>query len=294
MIKYHGGVLATRAIDHWEYAGRSFCVSYAYPEKVELYHQIGQSVMLDNGAFSMWSQGQEPNWQAYYEWAEPWLAYQTTWAIIPDVLDAGGPPGETEQEAQRRLAQLEHDNDALIEQWPLAPDKGAPVWHIQESLERLDRLVYCWPLVCLGISSEAFGRINSPTWCRRMEDVMDVACDAQGYPRTKLHLLRGLKFCGGPYPLYSADSATVARGWSGAPGANKKVAPRMVAKYYASFDGLNPPPRWERDRQEALFDLTEVVDLEDGGPLADPHPDSDKPAIPLKRTGLGKAQDTLV
>lgn len=289
MIHYHGGVLHTGALEHWMYAGRHFCVSFAYPAPVELYHEIGQSVMLDNGAFSLWKDGKPTDWPAFYRWAEPWLRYQTTWCCIPDVMDG-----------------TEAANDKLIDEWVvwahengLDRTKGAPVYHLPESLERLDLLVREWPLVCLGVSSAKYGAINSPPWRKRMEEVMDVACDAAGYPRTKLHLLRGLAFSGGPYPIYSADSASVARSWAGSP--KSGIAMKNVAKFYASFDGRNPPPRWVRPaQQEALFAEQEpamelsVDDLEGAAPLGDPHPDAEKPAQPLTRMPSNRVQGELI
>ena len=282
MIKYHGGVLHTDALDLWEYAGRSFCVSWAYPQKLELYHEIGQSVMLDNGAFSAWTEGKAVDWNDYYRWCEPWLEYQTTWAIIPDVIDGDW-----------------RANDALIAEWPHG-DKGAPVYHITGPLERLARLCEEWPLVCLGISSEQYGRINSPAWRKRMEQVMDVATDEHGLPRTRLHMLRGLAFCGGPYPLWSADSASVARSWSGSPRAG--VAPKAVAKFYASFDGKNPPRRWVRPvEQPALFAAEpepevefSADELDAGGPLGDPHALEARAAVPIQRNRANSAQGGLL
>lgn len=277
MIKYHGGVLHVDAVDHWEYAGKNFCVSFAYPQHIRLYHEIGQSVMLDNGAFSLWKEGKPTDWPSYYRWCEPWLEHQTTWAIIPDVIDGDW-----------------RDNDRLIAEWPFG-HKGAPVYHITGPLERLARLCEEWPLVCLGISSEQYGAINSPTWRQRMEQVMGVACDEHGYPKTRLHLLRGLKFCGGPYPLYSADSASVARSWSGSPKGG--VAPKMVAKFFSSFDGLNPPARWVRSvQQDALFEEHHepVTDLDAPEPLAERHPLNDKAAIPIQRNAQNRVQGALL
>src|SRR6185312_4548263 len=112
-----------------------FCVSHAAPADVRRCHEIGQSVMLDNGAFSKWKQGTATNWPAFYKWADQWLDYPTTWAVIPDVIDGG-------EEAQ----------DALIDEWPFG-ERGAPVWHMDESLDRLARLCDTWPKVCIGSTS---------------------------------------------------------------------------------------------------------------------------------------------
>ena len=88
MIHYHGtpvtpiDVLLTLA-------GKNFCVSHMRPDDIERVHRIGQSVMLDNGAFSKWKSGKETDWNKYYEWCDKWLDFPTTWAVIPDVIDAG-------------------------------------------------------------------------------------------------------------------------------------------------------------------------------------------------------------
>ena len=81
MIHYHGTPI-TPVATFMDLAGRHFCVSHARPDDVERAHAIGQSVMLDNGAFSKWRSGRETDWPAYYEFAERWLAFPTTWAAI--------------------------------------------------------------------------------------------------------------------------------------------------------------------------------------------------------------------
>jgi hypothetical protein len=44
--------------------GRNLLVSFAYPARVKLAHEIGQEVLLDNGAFSVWRQGKEIRWDS--------------------------------------------------------------------------------------------------------------------------------------------------------------------------------------------------------------------------------------
>jgi hypothetical protein len=95
-IHYHGTPITPNRV-MLEMAGAHFCVSHAAPAQVKLCHEIGQSVMLDNGAFSVWKRGHEPDWSAYYEWCDRWLDYPTTWAVIPDVIVGD-----------------ERDNDALL------------------------------------------------------------------------------------------------------------------------------------------------------------------------------------
>jgi hypothetical protein len=60
-------------------------------------------------------------------------------------------------------------------------------------------------------------------------------------PFTRLHMLRGLDFAGGPYPFYSADSTNVARNHAGTnSGRAKKSALRMASE----IDALQTPARW--------------------------------------------------
>ena len=64
VIHYHGTPITPRPVLH-ELAGRNFCVSYAAAGQVKTCHEIGQSVMLDNGAFTFWNQGGIPDWPGY-------------------------------------------------------------------------------------------------------------------------------------------------------------------------------------------------------------------------------------
>src|SRR5581483_10759146 len=100
----------------YDLAGRNFCVSFADTRDIEACHRIGQSVMLDNGAYSFWTSERAPDWDEYMTWAEGWLDYPTTWAVIPDAIDGG-----------------EDENDALLVKWfQRGLPKGAPVWHLHE------------------------------------------------------------------------------------------------------------------------------------------------------------------
>lgn len=204
-------------------------MSYAESRTLGLIHEIAEGVMLDNGAYSFWRTGKPVDWPAFYQWVEPWLDHWTTWAVIPDVIDGD-----------------EVANDALVAEWPFG-HKGAPAWHPHESLDRLERLVSEWPLICIGGSSVY--RLGTSKWTARMAEAMDVVCDERGVPRTRLHLLRGLAYSGGPYPLYSADSTNVQRHHRGDTGRRRNPV-EMVAE----VDGRNPPARWHREgRQTELF-----------------------------------------
>lgn len=227
MIKYHGGVFGDRNgfSDYADIVGRNFCVSYAYPSQADLFHEIGQSVLLDNGAFTFYKQGKQTNWTGFYKWAEKYLEFPSTIAIIPDVM-GGGP----------------EDNDKLLAEWPFG-QRGTPVWHPDEPLERLALLRDEWELVCIG-GAASYEPVAGPKWNARIADAMDVLCDEEGLPRCKIHMLRGLRFVSGPYPLYSADSVSVVRARGGMP--KNGVPPKSIRKMLDRIDGRNPPARWIR------------------------------------------------
>ena len=216
MIHYHGTpITPIRAL--LELAGRCFCVSHAAPQDVTRVHQIGQSVMLDNGAFSKWKAKRETNWPAFYAWAEPWLSYPTTWAVIPDVIDGG--------------SQLQ---DALIREWPHG-EKGAPVWHMDEPISRLFRLADEWPRVCIG-STDDYAVVLSPAWVRKMDEAWDGLAKGRRFLPT-IHMLRGMQLSGRRWPFASVDSTDVAQNHNRAQNTPRKMADR--------WDAMQTPGKWE-------------------------------------------------
>ena len=216
-VHYHGLTINPRSVFD-TLAGRHFCVSFVYPEQVKQAHAIGQSVMLDNGAFTAWRQGKKVDWTGYYDWAEEWLQYRTTWAVIPDVIDGD-----------------EEANDALILEWPHG-DRGAPVWHLHESIDRLARLCTVWPRVCLG-SSGRFRVVGSPAWHDRMTEAMNAVC-GDGPPPAWLHMLRGMALAGSHYPFASVDSTDIAR--------NHNRAQNTAVAMANRWDAQQCPAVWTR------------------------------------------------
>lgn len=208
-VHYHGTPI-TPISALYELAGRCFCVSFANPQDVKRCHDIGQSVMLDNGAFSQWKIGKPTNWPAYYSWAEEWLSYPTTWAVIPDVIDGGA-------EAQ----------DALISGWPFK-DKGSPVWHMDEPINRLLRLCDFWPKVCIGSTSQ-YAQVLSDPWQRKMDEAFDEIAKRHHF-LPWLHMLRGMDCCGKRWPFASVDSTDIARNHK-----RPQNAPRAMAERWDSI-----------------------------------------------------------
>jgi hypothetical protein len=210
VIHYHGSPCTPVSAAIQLYSGRHACVSFARPDQMNLIAEVAQSFILDNGAFAAWSTGQKLDVPGFADWAREWHQHPGfDWLLIPDTIDGS-----------------EHDNDVLLASWwsdahDLWP-YSVPVWHLHESLERLQRLLAGFPRVALGSSGE-YAEPETPRWWARMAEAMAVACDAHGRPRRRLHGLRMLSpTILSHVPLASADSTNVAANvgldsrWTGA------------------------------------------------------------------------------
>lgn len=195
MIHYHGGPITpdTCALRAW--SARHAFVSFAAPQQISLAVSVCQSFALDNGAFSLWKAAKPTDWPAYYRWVGDWSRRPNfDFAVVPDVIDGS-----------------EAENDALAADWPFPRHKGAVVWHVNESADRLVRLANEWPLVCIGSSGD-FDVSVPDNFLRRMAEVLPEICDSEGFPICKLHGLRMLNpDIFSRLPLSSADSTNVAR-----------------------------------------------------------------------------------
>jgi hypothetical protein len=205
-------------------AGRHFCVSFAEPRDVALAHRIGQSVMLDNGAFTAWTQGREVDWDEWALWADEWLAYPTTWAVAPDVIDGS-----------------EEDNNDLLNRYWAWP-KVAPVWHLHESLGRLMWLRTKYDRICFG-SSGAYRTIGTPEWHHRICEAFNAIADNRGRVGW-VHMLRGMSLSGSEYPFASADSTDIAR--------NHHQPYQNVRAMADRWDSRQCPPVWSLREQLRL------------------------------------------
>lgn len=214
-IHYHGTPISP-AIVYKFLRGRHFCVSFADPRDVERAHIAGQSVMLDNGAFSNWRSGKTTDWMGYYAWTDKWLDHPNTWAVIPDVIT-----GSVEEQ------------DELLVEWPHGA-RGAPVWHMHEPLDRLVTLVNDWPRVCIGSSSD-YSTVLSSAWRKRMDETWD-RLDRAFCRTPHIHMLRGMQCVRHDWPFASVDSTDVARNH------NRGFRPDHKAE---AWDGWQCPARWE-------------------------------------------------
>ncbi len=195
MIHYHGLPITPASAAAKVLAGRHAFVSYLTPLQLEIAIDVCQSFAVDNGAFSAWKSGREMNWPDYFEWVESIKRLPNfDFAVIPDVIDGD-----------------EIANNELLDAWPHEPWLSAPVWHMHESIQRLQTLARNWPRVCIGSSGQV-ATVGDSNWWHRMGEAMNAICDDKGRPICKLHGLRMLN----PevfrhLPLTSADSTNIAQ-----------------------------------------------------------------------------------
>lgn len=230
---YHGGPITpeTCAIKVWR--ARCAFVSFAHPGQIETAAGVCSSFALDNGAFSFWRANKPTDWDGYYAWCEQWLAHPSCdWAVIPDVIDGD-----------------EKANDDLLTDWPFR-DRGVPVWHMHESIHRLERLCGSYERVAIG-SSGQYAAVGDYRWWPRMGEALDAICNEEGKPDVKLHGLRMLD----PdvftrIPFSSADSTNVAQNigidsaWRGTyQPVSKETRAIVLAERIEQF---NAPAVWKR------------------------------------------------
>jgi hypothetical protein len=218
--------------------GRHAFVSFAEPSQLPLARELCASYAVDNGAFSAWRQGRPvTDWRPFYDWINT-LDGPLDFCVIPDVIDGD-----------------EQANDRLVREWPHGDGIGAPVWHLHESLTRLQRLVWKWPRVCLG-SSGAYSTPGTESWWNRMEEAMAVACDGSGIPFAKLHGLRMMDPDLYRIPFHSVDSTSVGRNtaidgaWQGRYAPPTKGWRAVVLA--ARFEHNQAAPRWVPSAQMDL------------------------------------------
>lgn len=233
-IHYHGTPITPRIVLE-ELPGRFFCISWRRSDDIDWCHKFAQGNMIDNSAWSIWQERMKAVaagkrvaemdgsfWMRFYEWVDQWIAYPTTWAVIPDVI-----MGDAEQ------------NDELIRQWPHG-DRGAPVWHMHEPIDRFKRLCDEWPRVCIGSPAE-YRVVGAENWHRRMHEAMNAICKT-GRVSTWLHMLRGMNAARWGYPFASVDSTDVARNH------NRKNNAKEMAE---AWDSVQCAPFWTRQYVQA-------------------------------------------
>lgn len=222
-IHYHGLPL-TPEVMLLDLAGKCVCISFATKRdsQVEYCLKSMQSIMFDNGRFTIYQQGGDLDNDALYAWLAPMLRHPH-WAVVPDEIG-----GTVDQQR------------AMIATWPFSKALGAPVWHLGLPLDYLVELASEWPRICFG-SSEDYWQVGSPSWRGRMHEAFAALGDAGLAPH--IHGLRMMNEAG-KWPLASVDSANVAR--------NYKDRDDMPGRMADRLDRVNAPIKFEIERR--LFD----------------------------------------
>jgi len=197
MIHYHGTPIGGSRQDTARFLnGRHALVPFPRMDDMPIVADVCKTFVFDNGAFSTWKRGLAMDVVGYMHWVEEWCRHPGfQWALIPDEIEGN-----------------EADNDAQISAWLSSSVAlyGVPVWHMHESIKRLQRLAKQWSTVALG-SSGQWPTPGTEAWWTRMSNAMDAICDEKGRPSCKLHGLRMMdpeifQFL----PLSSADSTNAA------------------------------------------------------------------------------------
>jgi hypothetical protein len=233
MIHYHGLPItpvgaAVKAIEH----GHAF-VSFAHNDQLGVAVEVAQSFAIDNGAFSAWKKGAPVlDWSKFYDWAAQCNRIPSCdFAVIPDVIDGS-----------------EADNDYLLTEWSLPKWFGAPVWHLHESIARLERLAADYPRICFG-SSGQYAEVGTSAWWVQMAVAIRAISDKDGRPLVKIHGLRMLNpniFT--KFPFASADSTNIGRSvgidskWKNSYTPPNKETRAMVMR--ARIESHNAPAVW--------------------------------------------------
>jgi len=224
LIHYHGTPITPRS-KLLEMQGRHFCVSFAHSQDLETCLRIGQSLMMDNGAFTAYTKGKPMDKPGFYAWCEEYLCHPN-WAVIPDVIG-----GSVE------------DQRESMKDWPFPPELSAPVWHLNLSLEWLQELADRFGRVCFGSSGE-FWQIGTRKWEQRMDQAFEVLSRKRFLPW--VHGMRMLGQSDGRWPLASADSSNIARNHAGL-----NIRPEVMAN---RIDAVQPQRKWKPSPQLNLIE----------------------------------------
>ena len=243
MIHYHGGPITPMAVADMVWRGRHAFISFENPNQIALAASVCQSFALDNGAFSVWTQGRgRVNVDAYASWVREWMHHPAfDWCVIPDVIDGS-----------------EADNIALIAEWRKSGVPfhcSVPVWHMHESLDRLAYMAVAWPRIALG-SSGSFSAIGTVDWWNRIDQVMRVVCDSDGRPKCKLHGLRMLNpLIFQHLPLSSGDSTNVARNHDRESERYKLTNQMAALVMLGRIESTQSADVWRKSSVQMTFDL---------------------------------------
>lgn len=158
--------------------------------------------------------------------------------------------GEGAVVQQHGLAEGSQAQDALVREWPHG-ERGAPVWHTDEPIDRLVRLTETWPRVCIGSTGEHWVVLSDP-WRLRMDEAWNAL--ARAHRRLPwIHMLRGMQLSKYEWPFASCDSADIGRNHYQPYNDARRMADR--------WNAANAPGRWiERAGPLDLFECQAALD----------------------------------
>lgn len=188
-----------------ELRGESFCVSYADPRDLERAIRLVDKngiLVLDNGAFSVWRSGRgKVDAVGFFAWANSAMRVcDVAVACIPDVIM--GSESENWEEARRAVHELSE-----------FPERLMFVWHLNESLEALERAARLFNFVALGSCAEYDVAKNRKAYMERIGEANEVLnrVEFEYGRRPWTHLMRGLAVLPEAVRFNSADSTNIAR-----------------------------------------------------------------------------------
>ena len=187
-------------------AGSSFCVSFAAPRQLDQAIELvgdEEILVLDNGAFSHWRQGHDAiDRQAFWSWANDVQdRCDVAVAVIPDVIEG------TEEENLLECSYAVRDNALAA-----YPERTMAIWHLNESLEQLEKLCRLFNFVGFGSCAEYDVQTKRQAYLDRIREASAVVdqVELEHGRRPWIHLMRGLGVFGELCRFESADSTNVA------------------------------------------------------------------------------------
>lgn len=226
-VYYHGTPITPRS-ELYKLTGKNFCVSFMWPNDIDVCLSIGQSVLMDNGAFSAFTKGKTIEEKKLYQWLETKLRHPHK-AIILDVIG-----GDVDQQREAR------------KRWPFSKELSWAVWHLDKPMSYLQEIVDEYGSVCFGSAGE-YWQIGTDKWMRRMDEAFSLLSKMKIMPW--VHGLR-MSAQAGDWPLASVDSTNVARNHNG----SSKCPPKDILKMAQKIESVHQPKIWvPNDRQLLLF-----------------------------------------
>jgi hypothetical protein len=229
-----------------EIEGNSFCVSYA--TRKSLGKQLDQVIekvnaaedgilLIDNGAFSAWKNGEQLDLEAFADWAgEICDRCPKAVVVVPDKIDG------TEKENHELY--LQWAGVSAFSEWDMI-GRQMIVWHLDESLERLGYwLDSGCDFIAFGSAGE-YAQTGTAKWHDRIREVfafMDehLKNSDERTSRPWIHMMRAQGEAH-KYDFDSADSCTVAvnhhRYKHEGSGHAGRYAARVKARIDATHDG---------------------------------------------------------